>query len=29
LVLRSSHNEWRKITLEITTALPTVVDKIQ
>jgi len=29
LVLRSSHNEGRKITLEITTALPTVVDKIQ
>jgi type II secretion system protein H len=29
LVLRSQHNEWRKITLEITTALPSVADKIQ
>lgn len=29
LVLRSNNNEWRKITLEITTALPTVVDKMQ
>jgi type II secretion system protein H len=29
LVLRSNNNEWRKISLEITTALPTVVDKMQ
>ena len=29
LVLRSQDNQWRKISLEITTALPTVVDKIQ
>ena len=29
LVLRSKNNEWRKISLEITTALPTLVDKIQ
>jgi type II secretion system protein H len=29
LALRSANNEWRKITLEITTALPSVTDKIQ
>ena len=29
LVLRSNNNEWRKISLEITTALPSVTDKIQ
>jgi len=29
LVLRSNDNQWRKISLEITTALPTVTDKIQ
>ena len=29
LVLRSDKNEWRKISLEITTALASVSDKIQ
>jgi prepilin-type N-terminal cleavage/methylation domain-containing protein len=29
LVLRSNDNEWRKISLEITTALPSVADHIQ
>jgi prepilin-type N-terminal cleavage/methylation domain-containing protein len=29
LVLRSKDNEWRKISLEITTALPTLEDKIR
>jgi type II secretion system protein H len=29
LVLRSNKDEWRKISLEITTALPSVTDKIQ
>lgn len=29
LVLHSSNNEWRKITLEITTSLPSVTDKIK
>lgn len=29
LVLVSGNNEWRKISLELTTALPTVSDKIQ
>ncbi|HWD92178.1 MAG TPA: prepilin-type N-terminal cleavage/methylation domain-containing protein [Verrucomicrobiae bacterium] len=29
LVLRSNNNEWRKISLEITTALPSVSDHIQ
>ena len=29
LVLRSNNNEWRKISLEITTALPSVADHIQ
>jgi type II secretion system protein H len=29
LVLRSNNDEWRKISLEITTALPTVSDKMQ
>jgi prepilin-type N-terminal cleavage/methylation domain-containing protein len=29
LVLRSKNNEWRKISLEITTALPTLTDKMQ
>lgn len=29
LVLHSSNNEWRKIALEITTALPSVTDKMQ
>ncbi|HEX4263409.1 MAG TPA: prepilin-type N-terminal cleavage/methylation domain-containing protein [Verrucomicrobiae bacterium] len=29
LVLRSDNNEWRKISLEITTALPSVSDHIQ
>jgi len=29
LVLRSNNNEWRKISLEITTALPTLSTKMQ
>ena len=29
LILRSNENEWRKITLEITTALPSISDRIQ
>jgi len=29
LILRSSHNEWRKIKLEVTTALPKVTDTIK
>ena len=29
LVLHSNNNEWRKISLEITTAMPSVSDKVQ
>jgi prepilin-type N-terminal cleavage/methylation domain-containing protein len=29
LILRSNNNEWRKISLEITTALPSISDHIQ